>query len=95
MTFLKTKEEFKKWANQKGQLVAKEKIEEIYEQFQDILPYLSTKIGNKTDFIDKIHEYRNIMTHGRRKFATIDKTFSGSVRIYSVTTLSTIRNWLR
>jgi hypothetical protein len=58
------KEEFKKWAKHRGRLVAKEKIEEIYQQFHDILPLLSTKIGEKNDFIDKIVHYRNKLTHG-------------------------------
>jgi hypothetical protein len=60
------KEAIKKWAKQKGQLVAKEKIEEIYEQFHYILPFLSMKIGDKKDFIDKIIDYRNKLTHGSR-----------------------------
>jgi hypothetical protein len=54
----------KKWAKQKGQLFAKDRIVEIYEQFEDILPGLPIKIDEQNDFIDKIVEYRIILRMG-------------------------------
>jgi HEPN superfamily Apea-like protein len=66
------KEEFKVWARQKGRLVAKEKVEEIYEQFHDILPLLSKKIGERNDFINRIILYRNKLPHGSKTSIKIE-----------------------
>lgn len=53
-------------------LTSKERIEEIYDQFGDILPHLSTKIGDKHQFIEKIVKFRNRFVHGNVQFRELD-----------------------
>lgn len=58
--------------NNENELPAKRQIEEIYENFKDVLPILSTKIENKTQFVNKIVSYRNNLVHGKVKYDKID-----------------------
>lgn len=53
-------------------LTSKERIEEIYDQFGDILSHLSTKIGDKHQFIEKIVKFRNRFVHGNVQFRELD-----------------------
>jgi hypothetical protein len=64
--FLKEeREKLKELINNFGkQLSSKERLEEIYDQFIDILPSLSSKIGARNKFIRKIIGYRNALSHG-------------------------------
>ncbi len=40
------------------------RVEELYDKFSDILPYLSIMIGNKKCFALKVTQYRNAFSHG-------------------------------
>jgi hypothetical protein len=42
----------------------KTRIEEIYERYSEIIPYLSIKVANKKCFARKVANYRNDLTHG-------------------------------
>lgn len=46
------------------QLSSKERLEEIYDQFADILPSLAYKIETRNKFIRKIVDIRNDLSHG-------------------------------
>lgn len=45
-------------------LRSREKVSEIYDLFSELLPKLSTNIKDKANFIDKIENFRNKLTHG-------------------------------
>lgn len=46
------------------ELSSKERLEEIYDQFDDILPSLSSRIETRNKFIRKIVDIRNDLSHG-------------------------------
>jgi uncharacterized protein YutE (UPF0331/DUF86 family) len=48
------------------------RIGEIYDQFDDILLRLSSKIENKSKFVTKIVELRNNLVHGNIRYDKID-----------------------
>jgi hypothetical protein len=62
----------KGWIEEKRQLAFKERFEEVYDEFAEILPYLSSKIGSKNEFIRKIVRYRNDLSHGNISYDNID-----------------------
>jgi len=55
------------------QLSSKERLEEIYDQYADILPSLSSKIGTKNNFIRRIVDIRNDLSHGNVHPDSLDK----------------------
>ena len=48
-------------------------LEEIYDQYADILPSLSSKIGTKNNFIRRIVDIRNDLSHGNVHPDSLDK----------------------
>lgn len=54
------------------EVYSKRRIEEIYDQFDDIMPRLSSKIENKSKFVTKIVELRNNLVHGKIRYDKID-----------------------
>jgi hypothetical protein len=64
--FLKEeREKLKELINNFGkQLSSKERIGEVYDQFADILPSLSSKIETRDKFIRRIVDIRNDLSHG-------------------------------
>jgi hypothetical protein len=58
------KEKLKEWIKEKNELSFKEQFEEIYNQFSEILPYLSHTIGDQNNFTKKVVRFRNDISHG-------------------------------
>lgn len=55
-------------------LRSREKVSEIYDMFSELLPKLSTNIQDKVNFIDKIENYRNKLTHGGVNYDKLNTT---------------------
>jgi hypothetical protein len=71
--------EDRKWITEllqgKKSLSFKEKLNNIYETYLDLLPYLSSVIGPKDEFSSKVTEYRNRLTHGNINYDDLDNNY--------------------
>jgi hypothetical protein len=56
----------------KRSLSYKEKIIIIYEIYEELLSKLSTVIGSKEEFSEKVKKYRNKLTHGNIDYDKLD-----------------------
>lgn len=66
------KEKLKEWIKEKSELSFKERFEEIYNQFSEILPYLSHTIGDQSNFVKKVVKFRNDISHGNIPYNKIN-----------------------
>jgi hypothetical protein len=67
-----TKEQIRIRIKRTQSLTSRERMEEVYDKFRELLPVPSKKIENKDEFIKKIVKYRNALTHGDVPFDNYD-----------------------